>query len=142
MKKSGTRSIALYIIIPVIFIGIISWFSVNLVLSGLSRVNRVSREISDEQLENIDILDQVGLKNERLQKIMFEICIARNKTAMEQSWKKAQEVINESDSLISQLGRMFTDKDTKDKFMKYETDYSAFIEDVNKLGSLALEDTA
>ena len=36
---------------------------------------------------------------------------------------------------------MFTDKDTKDKFMKYEIDYSAFIEDVNKLGGLALEDT-
>ena len=141
MKKSRTRSVALYIIIPVIFIGILSWFSVNVVLSGLSRVNNVSREISGEQLENIDVLDQMGLKSEQLQKIMFELCIAGNKTAMEQVWEEAQGIINESDALIGQLDGMFTDKDTKDKFAKYEIDYSAFIEDVNKLGSLALEDT-
>lgn len=141
MKKSRTRSVALYIIIPVIIIGILSWFSVNIVLSGLSKVNNVSQEISGEQLENIDVLDQISLNSERLQKIMFELCIAGNKTAMEQVWEDAQEVIAESDRLIGQLDGMFTDKDTKDKFTKYELDYSTFIEDVNKLGSLALEDT-
>lgn len=141
MKKSRTRSVALYIIIPVIIIGILSWFSVNIVLSGLSKVNNVSQEISGEQLENIDVLDQISLNSERLQKIMFELCIAGNKTAMEQVWEDAQEVIDESDRLIGQLDGMFTDKDTKDKFTKYELDYSTFIEDVNKLGSLALEDT-
>lgn len=141
MKKSRTRSVAIYIIIPVIFIGILNWFSVNVVLSGLGRVNDVSREITGEQLKNIDVLDQMSLKSERLQKVMFELCIAGNKTAMEQVWEEAQKLVDESDSLIGQLDGMFTDKDTKDKFMKYEIDYSAFIEDVNKLGGLALEDT-
>lgn len=141
MKKSRTRSVAIYIIIPVILIGIISWFSVNVVLSGLGRVNDVSREITGEQLKNIDVLDQMGLKSERLQKVMFELCIAGNKTAMEQVWEEAQKLVDESESLIRQLDGMFTDKDTKDKFTKYELDYSTFIEDVNKLGSLALEDT-
>ena len=83
----------------------------------------------------------MGLKSVRLQKVMFELCIAGNKTAMEQVWEEAQKLVDESESLIRQLDGMFTDKDTKDKFTKYELDYSTFIEDVNKLGSLALEDT-
>ena len=120
MKRSRTRSVAIYIIIPVIFIGILNWFSVNVVLSGLGRVNDVSREITGEQLKNIDVLDQMSLKSERIQKVMFELCIAGNKTAMEQVWEEAQKLVGESDSLIGQLDGMFTDKDTKDKFMKYE----------------------
>lgn len=73
MKRSRTRSVAIYIIIPVIFIGILNWFSVNVVLSGLGRVNDVSREITGEQLKNIDVLDQMSLKSERIQKVMFEL---------------------------------------------------------------------
>lgn len=142
MRKPRTRSVALYIIIPVIFIGIISWFTVNVVLSALGRVNKVSQKISVEQLANIDILDKMGLKSEQIQKIMFELCIAGNKAAMEQVWAEAQEIINESDALIGQLDGVFTDKDTNDKFMKYQLDYSAFIDDVNKLGSLVAEDNA
>lgn len=131
----------MYIIIPVIILGLISGISMNISLRGLSRVNNVSREISDEQLENIAVLDKISVRSERIQKYMFELCLAGNKTAMEQVWSETEPVISEADNLLEQLEGMFTDKETKDKFMDYRLDYSTFIGDVNKLAGLAYEDS-
>lgn len=141
MKKAGYISVAVYIIIPVIILGLISGISMNISLRGLSRVNNVSREISDEQLENIAVLDKISVRSERIQKYMFELCLAGNKTAMEQVWSETEPVISEADNLLEQLEGMFTDKETKDKFMDYRLDYSTFIGDVNKLAGLAYEDS-
>lgn len=141
MKKARYISVAVYIIIPVIILGLISAVSMNISLTGLGRVNDVSREISDGQLENIAILDKISVRSERIQKYMFELCLAGNKTAMEQVWTETEPVISEADNLLEQLEGMFTDKETKDKFMDYRLDYSTFIEDVNKLASLAYEDS-
>ena len=141
MKKARYISVAVYIIIPVIILGLISGISMNISLRGLSKVNDVSQEISDEQLENIAILDKISVRSERIQKYMFELCLAGNKTAMEQVWSETEPVISEADNLLEQLEGMFTDKETKDKFMDYRLDYSTFIEDVNKLSSLAYEDS-
>ncbi len=141
MKKARYISVAVYIIIPVIILGLISGISMNISLRGLSRVNNVSREISDEQLENIAVLDKISVRSERIQKYMFELCLAGNKTAMEQVWSETEPVINEADNLLEQLEGMFTDKETKDKFMDYRLDYSTFIGDVNKLAGLAYEDS-
>lgn len=101
----------------------------------------MSREISDEQLENIAVLDKISVRSERIQKYMFELCLAGNKTAMEQVWSETEPVISEADNLLEQLEGMFTDKETKDKFMDYRLDYSTFIGDVNKLAGLAYEDS-
>ncbi len=141
MKKARYISVAVYIIIPVIILGLISGISMNISLRGLSRVNNVSREISDEQLENIAVLDKISVRSERIQKYMFELCLAGNKTAMEQVWSETEPVISEADNLLEQLEGMFTDKETKDKFMDYRLDYSTFIGDVNKLAGLAYEDS-
>ncbi len=141
MKKARYISVAVYIIIPVIILGLISGISMNISLRGLSRVNNVSREISDEQLENIVVLDKISVRSERIQKYMFELCLAGNKTAMEQVWSETEPVISEADNLLEQLEGMFTDKETKDKFMDYRLDYSTFIGDVNKLAGLAYEDS-
>ncbi len=141
MKKARYISVAVYIIIPVIIVGLISGISINISLRGLSRVNNVSREISDEQLENIAVLDKISVRSERIQKYMFELCLAGNKTAMEQVWSETEPVISEADNLLEQLEGMFTDKETKDKFMDYRLDYSTFIGDVNKLAGLAYEDS-
>ena len=141
MKKARYISVAVYIIIPVIILGLISGIPMNISLRGLSRVNNVSREISDEQLENIAVLDKISVRSERIQKYMFELCLAGNKTAMEQVWSETEPVISEADNLLEQLEGMFTDKETKDKFMDYRLDYSTFIGDVNKLAGLAYEDS-
>ena len=91
MKKARYISVAVYIIIPVIILGLISGISMNISLRGLSRVNNVSREISDEQLENIAVLDKISVRSERIQKYMFELCLAGNKTAMEQVWSETDQ---------------------------------------------------
>ncbi len=61
---------------------------------------------------------------------------------MEQIWAEAEDAIKEAGVIIQQLSGMFTDNEVKDKFAKYELDYSAFIEDVEKLAGLASKDTA
>ena len=141
MKKNRTRSVALYIIIPVIITGLLSWLSISISLSGFGRLNNVSHKISDEQIGNITILNKMNIRCERIQKIMYELCIAGNEAAVEQVWAEAEDVINETGSIMEQLDGMFTDNETKDKFGKYELDYSAFIEDVNKLAGLAVENS-
>jgi len=141
MKKARYKSVALYIIIPVIILGLISGISMEISLKGLNKVNEISREISEGQIENISILDKISVRSERIQKYMFELCLSGNKTAMEQVWSETEEVIREADGLLEQLDGIFTDEDTKDKFMAYRLDYSTFIEDVNKLASLAYEDS-
>ncbi len=141
MKKNRTRSVALYIIIPVIITGLLSWLSISISLSGFGRLNNVSHKISDEQIGNITILNKMNIRCERIQRIMYELCIAGNEAAVEQVWAEAEDVINETGSIMEQLDGMFTDNETKDKFGKYELDYSAFIEDVNKLAGLAVENS-
>ena len=133
MKKNRTRSVALYIIIPVIITGLLSWLSISISLSGFGRLNNASHKISDEQIGNITVLNKMNIRCERIQRIMYELCIAGNEAAVEQVWAEAEDVINETGSIMEQLDGMFTDNETKDKFGKYELDYSAFIEDVNKL---------
>ena len=141
MKKNRTRSVALYIIIPVIITGLLSWLSINVSLSGFGRLNNASHKISDEQIGNITVLNKMNIRCERIQRIMYELCIAGNEAAVEQVWAEAEDVINETGSIMEQLDGMFTDNETKDKFGKYELDYSAFIEDVNKLAGLAVENS-
>ena len=141
MKKNRTRSVALYIIIPVIITGLLSWLSISISLSGFGRLNNASHKISDEQIGNITILNKMNIRCERIQRIMYELCIAGNEAAVEQVWAEAEDVINETGSIMEQLDGMFTDNETKDKFGKYELDYSAFIEDVNKLAGLAVENS-
>ncbi len=142
MKKTRNRSVALYIIIPVIIIGLLSGFSINVSLSSLNKVNNASHKISDEQIENITVLNNISVRSERIQRIMYELCIASNRTSMEQIWAEAEDAIKEAGVIIQQLSGMFTDNEVKDKFAKYELDYSAFIEDVEKLAGLASKDTA
>ena len=141
MKKNRTRSVALYIIIPVIITGLLSWLSISISLSGFGRLNNASHKISDEQIGNITVLNKMNIRCERIQRIMYELCIAGNEAAVEQVWAEAEDVINETGSIMEQLDGMFTDNETKDKFGKYELDYSAFIEDVNKLAGLAMENS-
>ena len=141
MKKNRTRSVALYIIIPVIITGLLSWLSINVSLSGFGRLNNASHKISDEQIGNITVLNKMNIRCERIQRIMYELCIAGNGAAVEQVWAEAEDVINETGSIMEQLDGMFTDNETKDKFGKYELDYSAFIDDVNKLAGLAGENS-
>ncbi len=142
MKKTRNRSVALYIIIPVIIIGLLSGFSINVSLSSLNKVNNASHKISDEQIENITVLNNISVRSERIQRIMYELCIASNRTSMEQIWAEAEDAIKEAGVIMQQLSGMFTDNEVKDKFAKYELDYSAFIEDVEKLAGLASKDTA
>ena len=141
MKKNRTRSVALYIIIPVIITGLLSWLSISISLSGFGRLNNASHKISDEQIGNITILNKMNIRCERIQRIMYELCIAGNEAAVQQVLAEAEDVINETGSIMEQLDGMFTDNETKDKFGKYELDYSAFIEDVNKLAGLAVENS-
>jgi len=141
MKEKRQVSVAAYIIIPVVILGLLSGISMNISLEGLNQVNSASKKISEEQLENIAVLDKISIRSERIQKLMLELCLAGNMEAVEQVWAETEDVIKEADALIAQLDGMFTDKETLDKFMTYELNYSTFIEDTKHLKELALKDS-
>lgn len=141
MKKTGLKSVAAYIVIPVVILGILCSVAMYMSLAGLNKVDNASRQISEEQLENIAVLDKISVRSERIQKLMMQLCLSGNKTSMEQVWTQVGEVISEADGFMEELGNMLSDKETKEGFEKYELNYSTFIEDVKELKELAYNDS-
>lgn len=141
MKKRGFKSVASYIIIPVIILGILSAVSVYISLTALNNVNKVSEKIYEEQLENITVLDKISVRNERIQKLMLKLFLSGNKETMEEAWADVEDVTREADSLMEQLDGSFKDNETKEMFKSYRVHFQAFLDNVNSLKKLAYKDS-
>ena len=132
-------SVAAYIIIPVIILGLLSAVSAYISLTGLSNVNKVSEKICEEQLKNITVLNEIHVRNERIQKLMLKLFLSGNKETMEQVWSDVEAVIEETDSFMEQLDGAFYDGELEEMFKSYCIHFSASIDDVNKLKELAYQ---
>lgn len=137
MGKRGFKSVASYIVIPVIILGILSTISVYISLTALGSVNNASKKIYGEQLVNITVLDKISVRNERIQKLTLNLFLSGNKETMEQAWAEAEDVIQEAGTLMEQLGGAFKEDETSEVFKSYRVHFTAFLDDVNSLKELA-----
>lgn len=141
MKKRGFKSVASYIVIPVIILGLLSTVSVYISLTALSSVNKASERIYGEQLANITILDKISVRNERIQKLTLNLFLSGNKEVLEQAWAGVEDAASEADALMEQLDGAFKDDDTSEMFKSYRAHFMAFLDNVNNLKKLAYKDS-
>ena len=140
MKKKRNRSVGIYIIIPVIILGIVSAISLNYCANSLKNVEGISVRIADDQIESITALDEISIECERIQKLMLELCLVGNDTARNGIWENVAVELENADKYIKELESEITDDTRGEKFKKLKTDYTAFVEDVNKLYEMAVSD--
>lgn len=141
LKKNKFISVASYIIVPVMILGLLSVVSVYISLTGLNRVNNISEKIYGEQLGNITIFDEISIRNERIQKLMLKLFLSENKKTMEEVWAEVESVIKEANNLMDQVDGTFQDSNTEEKFKSYKAHFTASIDNVNSLKNLAYKDS-
>lgn len=141
MKKKRFISVASYIIIPVVILGLLSIVSAYISLAGLNSVNNTSEKIYGKQLENITVFDKINIRNERIQKLMLKFFLSSNKETMDQVWIEVESVIEEADNLMDQIDGTFEDSEMEEIFKTYRAHFSASIDNVNDLKKLAYKDS-
>lgn len=137
MKKRKFKSVAFYIVIPVIILGVLSVISAYISLTSLGSVNDASKKIYDGQLGNITVLDKISVSNERIQKLTLNLFLSGNKEAMEQAWADVENATSEAEALMEQLDKAFKDDETSEVFKTYRAHFTAFLDNVDSLKTLA-----
>lgn len=100
MKKFGSKSILLNILLPVCILGIISILGGIIGASGIKKVNDLSKKVVNEQISTIVDLDEISIHFELIQKYALLYCFVPEDRqdlyiAMENSFESVDNYLEE-----------------------------------------------
>ncbi|SFO00674.1 Methyl-accepting chemotaxis protein [Pseudobutyrivibrio sp. UC1225] len=121
---SKKTSIRLYILIPVLLLGILSIFSNVMALYNLSKVNHTATKIADEYMVAITELDTIGQTAKDIHSLALSHIVATDFETMTSVVSKIEEEEAVLDNAMVEYGNQFAAEDTNFETMK--ADFQSF----------------
>lgn len=134
------RSVRIYLVIPVLILGICSMVSLAMTGVSLRSVSNVSKNIAQKQINSVSCLDAVKSNVIEMQKEVMSYCLITQDTQRESVVKNITGLKNDTESYIKKLNTMLQSDELEKQLDTLDANYRTYEKKVNEIREIASTD--
>lgn len=134
------RSVRIYLVIPVLILGICSMVSLAMTGVSLRSVSNVSKNIAQKQINSVSCLDAVKSNVIEMQKEVMSYCLITQDTQRESVVKNITGLKNDTESYLKKLNTMLQSDELEKQLDTLDGNYRTYEKKVNEILEIASTD--
>lgn len=134
------RSVRIYLVIPVLILGICSMVSLAMTGVSLRSVSNVSKNIAQKQINSVSCLDAVKSNVIEMQKEVMSYCLITQDSQRESVVKNITGLKNDTESYIKKLNTMLQSDELEKQLDTLDGNYRIYEKKVNEILEIASTD--
>lgn len=134
------RSVRIYLVIPVLILGICSMVSLAMTGVSLRRVSNVSKNIAQKQINSVSCLDAVKSNVIEMQKEVMSYCLITQDSQRESVVKNITRLKNDTESYLKKLNTMLQSDELEKQLDTLDANYRTYEKKVNEIREIASTD--
>lgn len=134
------RSVRIYLVIPVLILGICSMVSLAMTGVSLRSVSNVSKNIAQKQINSVSCLDAVKSNVIEMQKEVMSYCLITQDTQRESVVKNITGLKNDTESYLKKLNTMLQSDELEKQLDTLDANYRTYEKKVNEIREIASTD--
>ena len=134
------RSVRIYLVIPVLILGICSMVSLAMTGDSLRSVSNVSKNIAQKQINSVSCLDAVKSNVIEMQKEVMSYCLITQDSQRESVVKNITELKNDTESYLKKLNTMLQSDELEKQLDTLDANYRTYEKKVNEIREIASTD--
>lgn len=134
------RSVRIYLVIPVLILGICSMVSLAMTGVSLRSVSNVSKNIAQKQINSVSCLDAVKSNVIEMQKEVMSYCLITQDSQRESVVKNITRLKNDTESYLKKLNIMLQSDELEKKLDTLDANYRTYEKKVNEIREIASTD--
>ena len=134
------RSVRIYLVIPVLILGICSMVSLAMTGVSLRSVSNVSKNIAQKQINSVSCLDAVKSNVIELQKEVMSYCLITQDSQRESVGKNITRLKNDTESYLKKLNTMLQSDELEKQLDTLEANYRTYEKKVDEIREIASTD--
>ena len=134
------RSVRIYLVIPVLRLGICSMVSLAMTGVSLRSVSNVSKNIAQKQINSVSCLDAVKSNVIEMQKEVMSYCLITQDSQRESVVKNITRLKNDTESYLKKLNTMLQSDELEKQLDTLDANYRTYEKKVNEIREIASTD--
>ena len=134
------RSVRIYLVIPVLILGICSMVSLAMTGVSLRSVSNVSKNIAQKQINSVSCLDAVKSNVIEMQKEVMSYCLITQDSQRESVVKNITGLKNDTESYLKKLNTMLQSDELEKQLDTLDGNYRTYEKKVNEILEIASTD--
>ena len=134
------RSVRIYLVIPVLILGICSMVSLAMTGVSLRSVSNVSKNIAQKQINSVSCLDAVKSNVIEMQKEVMSYCLITQDSQRESVVKNITRLKNDTESYLKKLNTMLQSDELEKQLDILDANYRTYEKKVNEIREIASTD--
>lgn len=134
------RSVRIYLVIPVLILGICSMVSLAMTGVSLRSVSNVSKNIAQKQINSVSCLDAVKSNVIEMQKEVMSYCLITQDSQRESVVKNITGLKNDTESYLKKLNTMLQSDELEKQLDTLDANYRTYEEKVDEIREIASTD--
>lgn len=134
------RSVRIYLVIPVLILGICSMVSLAMTGVSLRSVSNVSKNIAQKQINSVSCLDAVKSNVIEMQKEVMSYCLITQDSQRESVVKNITGLKNDTESYLKKLNTMLQSEELEKQLDTLDANYRTYEKKVNEIREIASTD--
>lgn len=134
------RSVRIYLVIPVLILGICSMVSLAMTGVSLRSVSNVSKNIAQKQINSVSSLDAVKSNVIEMQKEVMSYCLITQDSQRESVVKNITRLKNDTESYLKKLNTMLQSDELEKQLDTLEANYRTYEKKVDEIREIASTD--
>ena len=134
------RSVRIYLVIPVLILGICSMVSLAMTGVSLKSVSNVSKNIAQKQINSVSCLDAVKSNVIEMQKEVMSYCLITQDSQRESVVKNITGLKNDTESYLKKLNTMFQSDELEKQLDTLDANYRTYEKKVDEIREIASTD--
>lgn len=133
-------SVRIYLVIPVLILGICSMVSLAMTGVSLRSVSNVSKNIAQKQINSVSCLDAVKSNVIEMQKEVMSYCLITQDSQRESVVKNITRLKNDTESYLKKLNTMLQSDELEKQLDTLDANYRTYEKKVNEIREIASTD--
>lgn len=134
------RSVRIYLVIPVLILGICSMVSLAMTGVSLRSVSNVSKNIAQKQINSVSCLGAVKSNVIEMQKEVMSYCLITQDSQRESVGKNITRLKNDTESYLKKLNTMLQSDELEKQLDTLEANYRTYEKKVDEIREIASTD--
>ncbi len=134
------RSVRIYLVIPVLILGICSMVSLAMTGVSLRSVSNVSKNIAQKQINSVSCLDAVKSNVIEMQKEVMSYCLITQDSQRESVVKNITGLKNDTESYLKKLNTMLQSDELEKQLDTLDANYRTYEKKVDEIREIASTD--
>ena len=134
------RSVRIYLVIPVLILGICSMVSLAMTGVSLRSVSNVSKNIAQKQINSVSCLDAVKSNVKEKKKEVMSYCLITQDSQRESVVKNITRLKNDTESYLKKLNTMLQSDELEKQLDTLEANYRTYEKKVDEIREIASTD--